>query len=375
MRKTLNAKVISGLGLMIALTACGDNPSASVPPGLPDAPAPKNVIEPENALTVTGPDVSTGAPTTLPPSLDIATLKGTAWSSNCYRFSDKGDYSKKFWSFGDGTMHSLLLKYKDEACTQVSTPKSAYGVWDISSITVGTLRGDWSVVRATCTSGNCSTQIDVAFRVKDKELHEGTKDSKSGNYYIDEGKYVAYTKAKVDLNKLAADANKAAPVGNAPSTNTGNGTTTTPTTPVSTADATGLGDLSSLSAKVYGVCIPGKADRTGVIKTSSKRTLSFAQGDELAADSYTSTNASYTTADCTGTAKDSAPWTFTNLLVKASDVEGWILLDARACSGSGCKPQKALIQITADGFKQAGEDSKNPGKYFTDTARDYVLIP
>lgn len=368
MRKSLNfrMKTVSVLGLSWILSACGDSHSSSVPPGLPPPPAPKNLIEPKNAQTATAGTTAITGPAILPASLDLAALKGSSWASNCYRFSDKGDYSKKFYAFGEGTMETLLLKYKDDACTQVSLPTKAYGVWKISSIRTEAHTADWSLVKATCTSGNCSAQIDVALRIKDGQLHEGSKDSKSGEYYTADGRFVSYTKADVNLDKLAAEAN-------------GNGLAPAPTTQpvaaVSTEDATGLDLLADLAGKTYSVCIPGKPDAVTGAATSSKRSLSFAKGSDKASDTYTSTNSNYKSADCSGDGSASAPWTFTNLLVQKADIEGWILLDARACSGTGCKAQKSLLQLTTDpvGFKHAGEDNKNPGKFFTESPRIFVL--
>lgn len=378
MHKSLKRKVISSLGLMITLTACGDGGSSPVPPGLPPAPTPTTVIEPKNAQTVDagGPTLIAGpsAPAITLASLDLKALNATAWASKCYRFSDKGDYSKKFWSFAEGSMNSLLLRFKNETCTEVSTPTKAYGVWNISSIKTSPLSGDWSVVNASCTSGNCSAVIDVAFRMKDGQLHEGQKDLKTGNYYIDEGRFVAYTKTTENLDKLAADANGSAPVGTNPTSPTA--PSVPAPIPVSTEGATGLGLLASLAGKNYSVCITNKATREGVV-TSSKRSLAFAKAAELAADSYTSANSTYPSTDCTGEPKASAPWTFNNLVVKPAEIEGWISLEARSCVGTGCKAQKALLQLTTapEGFNHAGEDTKNPGKFFTDSPRVFILAP
>ncbi len=356
------------LATLVSLAACGDNHTSSVPPGLPAAPQSKNIIAPTNAqsATETGATAIVGgnvAP--LAAALDLKALNSTAWASSCYRFGDKGDYSKKFWAFAEGSMESLLVKYKDDACTQVSAPSKAYGVWKISSIAVSPLREDWSVVKASCTSGNCAANVDVAFRVKGTELHEGSKDSKTGDYFTAEGRYVAYTKAAVVLDKIAADANTAAPV-----------VVTPPVAPISTVDATGLALLDTLAGKAFQVCVPGKADATtGAVTTSNRRILKFAKGADLASDSYTSENLSFSTTDCSGEGKASTPWIYQNLQVKAADVAGWILLDGRACTGTGCKPQKALIQITPEGLKQAGEDGKNPGKFYTETPRIFTLVP
>lgn len=371
MNKSLYTKVISSLGLIVSLAACGDNHTATVPRDLPQKPDPTNVVAPDGALSVTGPTIVAGpAGEQLPASLDLKALNNTSWVSTCYRFSSSGDYNKKYWSFTEGSMNSLVLKFKDEACTDLvpATARRLYGVWNISSITLSPSVDDWSIVLAKCTSGNCSANIDMAMRVKGTELHEGNKDPKSGNYYIEEGRHLRFTKQPADLNKIAADSN-----GNVSTPST---PTTRPVTePVSTADASGLAGLADLAGKNYGVCVPDRADASGVIKSSSKKTLSFSKGADLAKDSYATTNVKYQTADCTGEGVSSTPWTFTNLLVKDSEQAGWILVEGRACSGDGCNPQKALLKLTTTGFLHAGEKGANSGNFYIETPRDYILIP
>ncbi|RZA23050.1 MAG: hypothetical protein EOP10_13795 [Proteobacteria bacterium] len=317
------------------------------------------------AVTQPVPNVT---PSTGPASLNLASLKGSTWASACYRYSDKGDYSKKYYAFGEGKIDTLLLKYTDEACTVISTPAKAYAIWNLTELTLDGLSDNWSAVKAkvTCVIPNCAASVNVALRVTRNALQEGTFNTKTNTYFTADDKLLAYTKAPFDLNKLNTDANINAP---AP-TNVTPTAPAQPAAPALSSDATGLADLASLAGNTYSICLPGTGTAAN---TSSLRTLSFAKGDSATNDSYSSTNTKFTTTDCTGEGTASSPWSFNDLVVKASDIAGWILIDARACTGQGCKAQKAVVQLTADGFKHAGEDTKTPGKFFTDSPREYKL--
>ncbi len=298
-------------------------------------------------------------------TLDLPSLKGSSWASNCYRFSDKGDYSKKRYVFGDGTIKTLLLKFKDDACTIVSPQDKPFAIWNLSGLSFESLSDNWTVVNAkvTCAPGKCD-KVNVALRVTSNALQEGSFNSSLKVYNTGKDQFVSYSKATFDLDKLSAEAN-----GNAPAAVPT--TSNDPAAPVLSSEATGLAELALLATNTYSVCVIGKGNPA---KTSTLQTLSFIKGNAANTDSYNSTATNFKTADCSGPGEALAPRSFSDLVVKASDIAGWVLIEARACTGEKCKPQKAIIQLTADGFKHAGEIFDSPGKFYTESPRDYKLV-
>jgi hypothetical protein len=171
--------------------------------------------------TGTGPVVPTTTTATNTPAAPAAVdpvnpfalyqVANSTYESNCYRFSATGDYSKKFWNFTADSMSSLLLKYTDAACTAiaVSTPEKprTWSTWNIGTLTVTGLTGNWAVVDGTCTSG-CTATVRTAMRMSQGKLNEGSKigTAQPEAFNTAEGKYVVFTKVAtpVNLDELAA---------------------------------------------------------------------------------------------------------------------------------------------------------------------------
>ncbi|MBC7532512.1 MAG: hypothetical protein H7318_13135 [Oligoflexus sp.] len=178
-------------------------------------------------VTATTPTDTTPTAPVVVPTIPFAltTVANNSWESTCYRFGDKGDYSKKYWSFSADTMTSLLLKYSDADCKVISTTPGADGkprvwsTWMIGTLAATTLTENWAVVTGTCVSG-CTGAITTAMRADAALLNEGSKINNSTPvaYNTAEGKYVAFKKAKsfLNLDELAASLNAAAPVPVAP---------------------------------------------------------------------------------------------------------------------------------------------------------------
>ncbi|MBC7661878.1 MAG: hypothetical protein H7249_19470 [Chitinophagaceae bacterium] len=400
---------------LFQLAACGETASKKTPPNpivtpnyIPISAPVKNTSSESapNALTGTANTATssaniTGSPFTAVPAVSNTAfaflgVKDTTWESACYRFNIKSDFSKKYWAFSGDTATSLLIKYTDEACTKLAKKPdgtdNVIATWIIGSITTVPLSDNWSIVSGTCLKGCTGAYPAVAMRSSDTVLNEGSKVKTGDTYNTAEGQYVSFAKVRkpLDLEALAASLNAAVPASpgvpvapatpapSDPTTPTPVLPTTPPPVPAPETPSTGLDLISSLAGQTWTTCYISKNTENGVkVDRGFKRTLTFSKGADAALDNYVSGLAIYTKTDCTGdVVTTKLPLTSTNFLVTAGPLEGWILVESRACPPGVCSIGKSLFRLPkADaGLAEAGEN-KTTGIFYTATPRVYTLTP
>ncbi|MBC7532514.1 MAG: hypothetical protein H7318_13145 [Oligoflexus sp.] len=384
-------QALCALGILVAMTACGEGPSKKTPRNkeieptyVPVQAATKSVTGGSTttsgttggATPLAGNPTAPGASAAAGTAFALTAVKSSAWESNCYRFSLAGDYSKKYWSFGADTMTSLLLKYSDDTCKTLSKntdgTAKAWSTWVIGSL-VNTARVDnWAVVSGTCAKG-CTGDYKTAMRATAEVLNEGSKigTATPEAFNTSEGKYVSYTKLKtqIDLESLASTLSNGAVA--APTT------PRAPATPVVFAESTGLGMIASLADQSWTTCYVAK-NTEGTLKVDRgfKRSLAFKKGAELKDDGYSSDLVVYTNTDCTGDVLSTkGQLNYSNLIVAAGPTEGWILVTTQTCAAA-CTAVKSLMKLPAAtvGLQEAGEN-KTAGTFYTETPRVYTLNP
>ncbi len=385
---------LCALAILASLLACGEGPSKKtprvkeaettyVPYQAPTTSASKPSSGVGGAMsgstTLSNGATAPGASAAAGPAFALSTVNVSGWESNCYRFSPTGDYSKKYWSFKDNAMTSLLLKYSDASCTTLSKnidgTSKVWSTWVIGDLTASALIDNWAIVSGNCSKG-CTGAYKTALRASSTVLNEGSKIGTSvpEAFNTAEGKYTSYSKQEnpLDLEALASSLSQGA--AGAPSRG--------PTAPVSSApvvvlESTGLGLISSLSGQTWSTCYLAKNTEGGVkVDRGFKRTLSFKKGAELKADSYSSDLVVYGNVDCTGDVLSSkSQLNYSNLVVTAGPLESWLLVSTQTCETS-CNTVRSLMKLPTAGvgLQEAGEN-KTAGSFYTDTPRIFSLNP
>ncbi|RYZ53840.1 MAG: hypothetical protein EOP07_17080 [Proteobacteria bacterium] len=315
------------------------------------------------------------------PAFALASVQSTTWESNCYRFGSSGDYSKKYWSFTNDTMVSLLVKYSDVACSlptkNTDGTAKTWSTWIVGTLVATPNVDNWAVVSGTCTKG-CTAEYKTALRASATVLNEGSKIGTAvpETFNTAEGKYVSFSKSAqfLDLEVLAASISSGVTT---PAT--GGTAPVTPTVPVviPQVESTGLALIGSLAGQSWNSCYVSKNTEAGVkVDRGFKRTLTFKKGADLKSDGYSSGLVVYTNVDCTGDILSTkTPYDFSNLVVVNAPQEGWILVTTQTCAAS-CSAVKSLMKLptATEGLLEAGEN-KTAGTFYIETPRVYTLAP
>jgi hypothetical protein len=348
---------LCALGIISLVTACGDTPSKKTPRAPDTTAAYVPIAAPAGSFTATGVSKggsSAGTPAltgaTAPgasaagaPAFTLSAVQGTTWESNCYRFGATGDFSKKYWTFSQDTMVSLLVKFTDAGCTtptkNTDGTAKVWSTWIVGSLVAAPLVDNWALVSGTCTKG-CTAEYKTAMRASATVLNEGSKIGTAvpEAYNTAEGKFVSYTKASkvIDLEALSTSLSAG---GSLPASNSGGAAAPSgPTAPGASAAGAPAFALQSVQSTTW----ESNCYRFGSSGDYSKKYWSFTTDTMVSLlVKYSDVACSVPSKNTDGTAKTWSTWIVGSLVV-TPNVDNWAVVSGTCTKGCTAEYKTAL---------------------------------